>query len=133
MSTGDTITLRVPRDEGYRALLHLVLGGIASRRSMSFDAIDDVQLAVDNLLAEDAETSGELQMSVALEDDLLCITLETLRDSYLRANLTHESLPAGMAEKRIDMCVLLDSLVDGYLVHQGAMGTYAVELHKRIP
>jgi hypothetical protein len=133
MSAADTITLRIPREIGYRPLLHLVLGGIVSRRDMSFDALDDVQLAVDNLLAEDEGLSEGLEMSVALSEGAVCITLETLSDSFLRANLTNKRLPAGAENKRIDMCVLLDSLVDGYAVQDRDDGLYAVELRKRIP
>lgn len=132
MSADDIVTLRVPREAGYRALLHLVLGGIASRGDMSVDALDDLQLAVDNLLAEDQSTGEDVVMSVSLGDDMVCITMEALTDAYLRHNLASRQLTAMMKDRRIDMCVLLDSLVDEYAVHDRESGVYAVELRKQV-
>lgn len=132
MSADDTVTLRVPREPGYRSLLHLVLGGIASRGDMSVDALDDLQLAVDNLLAEDQSAGEDVVMSVSLGDGKVCITIDALTDTYLRHNLAHRQLTAGMEDRRIDMCVLLDSLVDGYAVHDRESGVYAVELRKQV-
>lgn len=132
MSADDTVTLRVPREPGYRSLLHLVLGGIASRGDMSVDALDDLQLAVDNLLAEDQSTGEDVVISVSLGGDLVCITIEALTDTYLRHNLADRRLTAGMIDRRIDMCVLLDSLVDEYRVHDRESGVYAVELRKQV-
>lgn len=132
MSAGDTVTLRVPREPGYRPLLHLVLGGIASRGDMSIDALDDLQLAIDNLLEEDQSAGEDVVMSVSLGTDLVCITIEALTDTYLRHNLADRQLTAGMIDRRIDMCVLLDSLVDEYAVHDRESGVYAVELRKQV-
>lgn len=132
MSANDTVTLRVPREPGYRSLLHLVLGGIASRGDMSVDALDDLQLAVDNLLAEDQSAGEDVVMSVSLGDDSVCITIDSLTDTYLRHNLADRRLTDGIIHRRIDMCVLLDSLVDGYAVHDGENGVYAVELRKQV-
>ena len=132
MSAGDTVTLRVPREPSYRSLLHLVLGGIASRGDMSVDALDDLQLAVDNLLAEDQSVGEDVVMSVSLGDDVVCITIEALTDTYLRHSLANRPLAAGMQDARIDMCVLLDSLVDGYAIHDRENGVYAVELRKQV-
>src|SRR5665647_132524 len=102
MSADDTVTLRVPREPGYRSLLHLVLGGIASRGDMSVDALDDLQLAVDNLLAEDQSAGEDVVMSVSLGDDMVCITIDALTDMYLRHNLASRKLTAGMQDRRID-------------------------------
>ena len=132
MSADDTVTLRVPREPGYRSLLHLVLGGIASRGDMSVDALDDLQLAVDNLLAEDQSAGENVVMSVSLGNDMVCITIEALTDTYLRHNLADRRLTTGTIDRRIDMCVLLDSLVDGYAVHDRESGVYAVELRKQV-
>jgi hypothetical protein len=132
MSTDDTVTLSVPREPGYRSLLHLVLGGMASRGDMSVDALDDLQLAVDNLLAEDQSVGEDVVMSVSLGDHVVCITIGALTDTYLRHNLADRRLTAGMEDKRIDMCLLLDSLVDGYTVHERESGVYAVELRKQV-
>jgi hypothetical protein len=132
MSADDTVTLRVPREPGYRSLLHLVLGGIASRGDISVDALDDLQLAVDNLLAEDQSTGADVVMSMSLGDGAVCITIEALTDTHLRHSLANRPLAAEMKDRRIDMCVLLDSLVDGYAVHDRQRGVYAVELRKQV-
>jgi hypothetical protein len=78
-ASGDTVTLRVPRERTYLPLLHMVLGGIAIRQDLSFDDLDDVQLAVDNVVAEDDGAQQELTMTVTVDDDAL--TIRPARDA----------------------------------------------------
>ncbi|MCZ7662002.1 MAG: hypothetical protein M5U22_03175 [Thermoleophilia bacterium] len=127
----DTVSLRVPREAGFLSLLHLVLGGIGLRHNLSFDALDDLQLAVDSILAEDSETLDDLSMGVGIGADSLLITLEPLRDRDLRSTLEHGQVPAGAESRCIDVCILLRSLVDGYSVSELEDGAYRVELRKR--
>ena len=92
---GDTVTLRVPRDAAYLPLLHMVLGGIAIRQDLSFDDLDDVQLAVDNIVAEDDGTQQALTMTVTVEDDTLTIRLAPLSNHDLHETLRLGQVPPG--------------------------------------
>lgn len=129
----DTVTLQVPRVADFRSLLHMVLGGIGLRRELSFDALDDLQLAVDSILEGDSMTGEEpLNMTVSLAEDSLTISLEALRDSVLKATLSEGQVPAGAEGKCIDVCILLNSLVDGYKVRELDSGRFAVDMYKSV-
>jgi hypothetical protein len=132
MRGDDTVVLTVPRERGYLSLLHLVLGGIALQRDLSLDSLDDMLLAVDNLLADDKVVDEDLTMSVTVGADSLSITLEALADPCLHDNLTKRRLPGEAGEQRIDVSLLLDSLVTEYHVLEQTGEHYAVELRKRV-
>ncbi|GAB4250952.1 MAG: hypothetical protein Kow00129_11840 [Thermoleophilia bacterium] len=130
---GDSVTLEIPRERDFIPILHMVLGGIGLRRNMSFDALDDLQLAVDSLLDEDqVEGDGVLALNVEMSEDSVHIRLEGLRNPVLRATLEEGKVPAGAQNRCLDVCVLLRSLVDVFSV-QGTDGpTFAVVLEKSV-
>ncbi len=100
------------------------------RHDLSFDALDDVQLAVDNILAEDDSKGGELTIDVVVGDTYLDISLGTLRDRDLEYMLRQGEVPPGAEDRCIDVCVLLRSLVDDYKVRVLGDGLYAVDIRK---
>jgi hypothetical protein len=88
---------------------------------------------VDSVLEGDSGTAGEpLRMSVALGDDTLTISLEALTDAVLKATLSEGQVPAGAQGKCIDVCILLNSLVDGYSVRELDAGRFAVEMYRSV-
>jgi len=107
----------------------MVLGGIASRRELSFDALDDLQLAVDSLIAEDGGREP-LTMTVAIQTEGLTVTLYPLQGPDLRETLRLGAVPAGA--HCMDVCVLLRSLVDGYGVRDLESGEFAVDMRKAV-
>jgi hypothetical protein len=46
----DVVTLQLPRGRDFRAVAHLVLGGFATRLDLTYDVLDDIQTALDELL-----------------------------------------------------------------------------------
>lgn len=130
--TADTVTLRVPRDRSFRSIINMVLGGIALRRDLSLDALDDMQLAVENVLAEDGAEDGDITMSVTLGDDWVDIRLEALQGENLRNMLLQGQVPPEAEGHCIDLCRLLRSLVSSYSVRNLAEGLFAVEMRKSI-
>jgi len=50
MST-EEIRLVIPAEEDFRPIVHLVAGGLASRLDVTYDDLEDVQVAVDAVLA----------------------------------------------------------------------------------
>ena len=130
--TADTVTLLVPRDRSFLPLLHMVLGGIGLRHDLSFDALDDLQLAVDNILAEDESEEAELTMEVTLGGPLLHISLSSLSGADLEHMLKEGAVPAGAEGRCIDVCVLLRSLVDAYQVRDLGEGRFALDMQKHV-
>lgn len=127
----DTVIVRIPRQEVFMPLLRMVLGGIASRKDLSFDALDDLQLAVDSIMAED-NSPEDLSMSVSISEECVSVRLEPLSDGDLRATLVLGQVPPEAKGRCIDVCLLLESLVDRYEIEQFEQGGYAVILEKTI-
>ena len=46
----DEIQLTLPADEAFHRVAHLVLGGLAVRLNLSFESLEDLELALDALL-----------------------------------------------------------------------------------
>jgi hypothetical protein len=72
--SGDEISLTLPADEEFHRVAHLVIGGLAFRLDLTFEHLEDLELALDALLqrplTEDALTlrvqvlDGELRTTV---------------------------------------------------------------------
>lgn len=128
----DKVTLQLPRDRAFQPLIHMVLGGIGLRHDLSYDALDDVQLAVDNILAEDSSTGEGLTVEMLVGESYLDIVIATLQDQELEYQLKEGRVRPGRESRCIDVCILLRSLVDEYRVRDLEDGRYAVELRKVI-
>ncbi len=48
--SGDEISLTLPADEAFHRVAHLVLGGLAVRLDLTFEHLEDLELALDALL-----------------------------------------------------------------------------------
>jgi hypothetical protein len=64
--SGDEITLHLPRERPFFGVAHLVVGGLAVRLDLSFDQLEDLQVALGELL-EQHETEREITVSVRVE------------------------------------------------------------------
>ena len=73
----DSVSLSFPRDSRYYAVARLVVGGMAAPLQMSYDALDDLQLAISSLLDhEDLAISGGGSAGPADIDDSVSLRLE---------------------------------------------------------
>jgi hypothetical protein len=66
MST-DEISLTLPADEAFHRVAHLVLGGLAVRLDLSFEHLEDLELALDTLLSKSGE-EGDVTVRVRVLD-----------------------------------------------------------------
>jgi hypothetical protein len=100
--TSDEITLRLPRERAFFGVAHLVLSGLAARLDVSIDQLDDVQVALAELL-EQQETEQEITLSVRVEGETMHAALgpfdETLGEDLARSE--------GVGLRRV-----LDTVVD---------------------
>jgi anti-sigma regulatory factor (Ser/Thr protein kinase) len=131
----DTVALSFPRDSRYYAVARLVVGGMAAPLQMSYDALDDLQLAISSLLDhEELATQGA--------------TADGLGDVQLRREVDEHQLVAGLgafatgsldrafersAEQGGEMGLqrLLDTIVDDVSVAAESDGEW-VTLTKRV-
>jgi hypothetical protein len=77
----DTILLTIPAERRFLGVVNLVLGGLGSRLDLSFERVDDLQLAVDSVLAQgDPSSSGTLTVEVDVEEGRLVVRAGPLVD-----------------------------------------------------
>ena len=103
--TADEITLHLPRERPFFGVAHLVVGGLAVRLDLSFEQLEDLQVALGELL-EQHETEREITVSVRVAGD----TIHTLIgpfDGSLEQELARDS-GNGVGLRRV-----LETVVDG--------------------
>jgi anti-sigma regulatory factor (Ser/Thr protein kinase) len=65
--SGDEISLTLPADEAFRRVAHLVLGGFAARLDLTYESLEDLELALDALL-ERTRDDEEVTLRVRIID-----------------------------------------------------------------
>jgi anti-sigma regulatory factor (Ser/Thr protein kinase) len=70
----DVVTLQLPRERDFFGVAHLVLGGLAARLDLTYDVLDDVTTALDELL-ERHKHADDVTVSVRIEDGVLSATV----------------------------------------------------------
>jgi hypothetical protein len=63
--SGDEISLTLPADEAFHRVAHLVVGGLAVRLDLSFEHLEDLELALDALL-ERTGRDGDVTVRVRI-------------------------------------------------------------------
>ena len=66
----DEITLALPPEEEFAHVARLVLGGLAARLELTYDHLEDLQVALDALL-ERRRAADAVEVSVRVEDGSL--------------------------------------------------------------
>ena len=89
--SGDEISLTLPADEAFHRVAHLVLGGFALRLDLTFENLEDLELALDALLER---TKGEepVNVRVRIVDGELQTTVGPF--AALRAELDRDGTDA---------------------------------------
>jgi len=128
--TTHTVSLTLPHGADILPLFSMILGGIALRRNLSLETLDDLQLAVDSVLVEEKTGRRDISMTVELSEEGLDIRLSPLTQQDLLDTLVQGTVPPGAADRCLDVCLILRSLVDDYTVHDLEDGSYAVVLRK---
>ena len=123
----DRIELTTPIGRDWEPVIRMVLGGIADRLDLGFDELDDLQLAVERLLAE-----GDPEDPVTLSFELLVKGVRTrvgpLRDAALASAL--QGPPPGPGELTLPR--ILSTVVDSYGVENATEGRLVVRLEKAV-
>jgi anti-sigma regulatory factor (Ser/Thr protein kinase) len=119
----DVVTLQLPRDRDFRPVAHLVLGGLATRLELTYDVLDDIGTALDELL-ERRELDADVTVSLRLDDDALVTTVGPFAGRV--ANELRDT-GEGLGLRRV-----LDTVVDDVRLSERD-GAQWVELTKRVP
>jgi hypothetical protein len=117
----DEIVLTLPEHDEFRHVAHLVVGGLAVRLNLTFENLEDVQVALEGLLARAA---GEITVAVRLDDDGLVMRVGPFDGPTLRRELEDEREEVGLRR-------VLETVSDGIQVLDLEDGCW-VELRKTV-
>jgi hypothetical protein len=123
----DRIELTTPVGRAWEAVVRMVLGGIADRLDLGFDQLDDLQLAVERLLAE-GDPKDPVSLSFEITERGVRARIGPLRDSALAAALQGPEPPPG----ELTLPRILSTVVDSYGVEEVADGHLIVRLEKLV-
>jgi hypothetical protein len=119
----DRITLTMPREPAYFRVAHLVLGGLAVRHDLTFESLEDLQIALDQLL-DRTGSSGDLTLALHVDGDRLYASVGPFEPAALRVELEQE-------QDGVSLARVLDTVVDDVAVGEGDGGQW-VELTKTV-
>jgi hypothetical protein len=120
--SGDEIRLTLPADEAFHGVAHLVLGGLAVRLDLTYEDLQDLELALDALL-ERSNGTGEMTVVVHVGDGTVSTVVGPF--SSLRAELE------AAGSDSLDLRRILAAVCDGVHVEDRDGGQW-VELIKSI-
>ena len=125
--SADAITLSLPHAKPYHGVARLVVGGLAARLDLSYEHLEDLQLALESVLERDGYVRGD-RVTVRLLVGAEAVVLEVgpLDPTELRADL--ERTP----DDGISLSRLLATLVDEVSLEDGD-GGHHLRLEKRVP
>jgi hypothetical protein len=119
------IDLSAPLTGDFQPVVRLIIGGIAERVDFAFEEIDDLQLAVERLLAE-AGNQQTIDMSFELEAGHVRTSIGPLSERAIAEALRDgEAAPGELTLKRI-----LETVVDSFGVEDVQNGGIVVRLEK---
>jgi anti-sigma regulatory factor (Ser/Thr protein kinase) len=118
----DEIQLTLPAQEDFRHVAHLVVGGIAARRELTYEDLEDLQVAFDAVLGC-REDDHDVVVSLRLDDDQLHASIGPFTPDAL-AQLDQDS--GGLPLRRV-----LDTVCDKVEVNARDDGSW-VDLSKQV-
>jgi hypothetical protein len=88
------IELRIPNERPFHGVARLVVGGLAARHNLSYEALEDVQLALVTVLEGDGYAAAdEVRVELQVEDDTIAIAIGPVHGDAVRRDL--EESPDG--------------------------------------
>ena len=122
----ERIELEAPLSGDFQAVVRLIIGGIAERVDFAFEEIDDLQLAVERLLAEAGQV-GSVSLSFEIVEDGIRARVGPLSTNAIAEALAGGEPPPGVLTLRR----ILQTVVDSFGVETADDGRVVVRLVKR--
>lgn len=120
------IRLTIPDDPRYHGVARLVVGGLAARLELSYEHLEDLQLALASVLENNGYTVGpEVNVEIVVDEGSLDLRIGPLNGETLRADLERES------ETEIGLGRLLRTVVENVELEEREDGQW-LRLEKRV-
>jgi hypothetical protein len=78
----DQITLVLPAQEDFHRIAHLVVGGLGARLELTYEQLEDLQVALEALLAC-RDDDGEISVGIAVDDSRVRTTVGPFADGAI--------------------------------------------------
>ncbi|MBA2537424.1 MAG: hypothetical protein H0V20_08350 [Actinobacteria bacterium] len=123
----DAIKLTIPHQKSYYGVVRLVVGGLAARLDLSYESLEDLQLALESLLGNEAYASGD---DVTVELSLGPGSIQMLVGPLDGARLRPDLAAADGDEEGVSLGRLLATVVGDVRLEERDGGHW-VRLEKR--
>jgi hypothetical protein len=120
----ERIHLEAPVGDDFQAVVRLIVGGIAERIDLGFADIDDLQLAIERLLAA-PNAERTVCLSFEVSEKSIRTRVGPLRESAIARALQRDAAPGELTLRTV-----LQTVVDSFGVENGENGTIYVRLEK---
>jgi hypothetical protein len=121
------ITLTIPHRKPYHGIARLVVGGLAARLDLSYEHLEDLQLALESVLESGSYVvAPDVTVELVVNDDGLGVRIGPLDGKRLSADLEQES------EEGVTLGRLLATVVQRVELEAGDGGDW-LRLEKRVP
>ena len=122
----DRVRVEAPLAHEFSSVVRLIVGGVAERAALRFEEMDDLQLAIERLLAESGEGSRRVTLSFELSERGI-----RARVGPLPAGIIAGALQRPAEEGRgLTLARILETVVDSYGVEESQDGHLVVRLEK---
>lgn len=121
----ELVQVDAPLDVAFQGVVRLIVGGIAEQASFGFEAMDDLQLAIERLLAETAG-DGRVKISFELGSGMVRTRIGPLGEGRLAAALQDSNGDPGT----LSLARILSTVVDSFGVEPAVDGQIVVRLEK---
>jgi len=118
----DVVTLQLPRERDFFGVAHLVLGGLGARLDLTYDVLEDMTTAIDELLGR-RDAAGDITLTVSIEETTITATVGPFSGSV--AEELHGS------DEALGLRRVLETSVDEVVVSERD-GAQWVELRKSL-
>ena len=123
----DSITLSIPHAKPYHGVARLVVGGLAARLELSYEHLEDLQLALETVLDSESFVDGdEVTVRLLVNPDSVVMEIGPIDPVALRKDLERD------AGAEISLSRLLSTLVEEVSIEEGD-GGQRLRLEKRVP
>ena len=91
------IELRIPNERLYHGVARLVVGGLAARHDLSYEGLEDLQLALVTVLEGEQYPAGdEVGIELRVSDDSIELAIGPLKGDVVRAALESSGEELGL-------------------------------------
>lgn len=123
----DSITLSIPHARAYHGVARLVVGGLAARLALSYEHLQDLQLALESVLEREGYVpGGEVVVRLVVAPDSVVMEIGPIDAAKLRLDLGHD------ADDEVSLSRLLSTLVEEVSLEERDDGD-RLRLEKRVP